>query len=1113
MILSKDVLVNNIVTELSDNSTGQISPYDIRHNLLDIIDSVHLLTRGYSIDSPNFSTRPTRSVRVGEDALSKVDLPGYFSIDNTAVGHSALKANYQGVKNTAVGSNSLFCNIYGENNAAFGYGSLGGNTIGYNNVGLGGFTLNNNKTGSLNIAIGHAAGYYATNESNKLFIASHNVNSDYICDNPEGSGLTPLVYGDLSSLKFGIAVRSLHSEATVQVSGNISPAYNELSNLGSSNYKYRYLYLASGIIFDNNLSINKHDNLSINTKGHLVPFDHNIYNLGSSNNLWSNGYFNNIYVSGIATINRFVATENCNYLCKTITFGNTGTVSLDGGGPNDLYDYSYESNPTSSACGYLSDNDLINAGFQIQSSGASYFREYYFTFSPPNANLSCLHSDTPFSRASWNSNISLHLASGVHLQTDRIIFPSSINIVNSSGCFGIFSRGNGLFFSKSELVSQSQSPENYLAGVGDVNFYATSGDASNYIFNVAVPDSGTNIKYRLLTGVKQKSFDTLNNNADKLMGFEFEYFDNSLSYINGPSTDRLVIGSYHNTSKPINALTIMKNNDSEGIVGINNLSPLSQNLLPVTSLNVRSATNAIGRFAAENQGQTRSAIQLVGGGNCLRNGFESAYLNGSGLADLSIYRESGKEVYIRFYQGINNNANPDFEFYRLGILNTVSGGLSVSGDVHGMVSIGSETNNYASISMREYTYGDTTYAGYPSKKPDSLQKRGIFFVGQKISPSQSHSMFMIDGSGNTHDLVINKFDTSDPRSLYSDNLGNTFAGLHCPDFRHDLSSSTFRNTGFGYQALNKITSGDDNTAIGYNAGSGITNAIGNILIGSKSATSLSSGINNIVLGYNSFNNTTSGRYNIIIGSDGVGNGISGDYNFILGNQNTVLLHGVLGPNNINKVLNMPSGGSFVVYDNTNADALRLKANEISVLDFSGSDYPDNSLLFSFVGQSGAPLLTLNHAAVPMSGSATYESPSTSRPYAQLEGDIKLRGSIRFSDSTSLSSSSFLTTFASGIQQNTNDIITNTNDIQTLFGSFVEGYVNSQINAPVNANNPTTGTLYTKNSSWANVGQINLVNRDITSVIHSGAYVIAIKVNNEFRPIWISAKDTTCQCCR
>ena len=1103
MILNKDVLVNNIVTEISDNSTGQISPYDIRHNLLDIIDSVHLLTKGYPLDGLNFGTPAVRSTRVGDEALSKLGLAGYYSIDNTAVGNSALRANYQSSKNTAIGSNSLFCNIYGENNTAIGYSSLGGNTIGYNNIGLGNFALNNNKSGSSNIAIGHGAGYYAKDEQNKLFIASHNVNSEYICDNPLGSGLTPLVYGDLDLLRFGIGTRSLHSSATLQVSGHISPRFNELSNLGSSSYRYRYLFLASGISLGTTLYFGKKDDTSFHILGDLVPYTHNFYDLGSQNNQWAGGYFNNIYVSGTATMNRFVATETCNFLCKTINLAQSGTISLDGGGPNSLYDYSYESNSTNSLCGYLTDIDLTGAGFNINSSGIGYFRTYSFTYAPPNNSLSCLQSDNAFSRSSWNSNISLHLANGTHLLTDRVIFPSSINIVNSSGCFGLFSRGSGLFFSKSELVSQNQHPSEYLAGVGDVNFYATSGDSSEYIFNLGVPDSGVTVKQRLLTGIKKKSIDSLNNNLDKLSGFELQYVDNSASYITGPLTDRLVIGSYHNSSSPINALTLMKNNDSEGIVGITNLSPLSQNLLPVTSLNIRSSTNAIGRFSAENQSQTKAAIQLLGGSNCLENGLEISYLNGSGIADINMYNDSGRQVYVRFYEGVDNPVG-NSGLYRLGILNSVSG-INSSGDVQGMLSLGSQTNTHASISMREYTYG-TPLPSLPTRRPSSSPNRGIFFISPKPATFQQHSLFMIDGSGYVHDLVVNKFDTFDGRALYTDVLGNTLGGLQCPDSRDDLFICS-KNTAIGNYSLNKLTSGGSNSIFGYNAASGLTFGSNNIVFGSNSAVHISGASNNIVIGTNSFNTlANSGSSNIIIGNNGTGNSISGNYNFVLGHDNVVLLDGKLGPTDANKILNMPSGGRFSIYNSTNADALRLSANNIEVLDLTGNNYPDQSLTFSFVGVSGAQLLKLNHSAVPMSGTPLYELPDPDRPFAELNGDLKLRGAIRFSDQTSLSSTAWLPPLVSGVNKNTQDI-------ETLFGFFTEGYVPNEINPPSHGSVPTTGVLNLKNANWQDVGQVTLVNRDTTSLIHAGAYVIAIKINNEFRPLWISAKDTSCQCCR
>lgn len=1091
MILSKDVLVNNIVTEISDNSTGQISPYDIRHNLLDIVDSVHLLTIGKPLNGSNFATQATRTTRVGEDALSKIDIAGYFSIDNTAVGFSSLKANYQSVRNTAVGSHALFCNVYGEHNAALGYSALGGNTVGIGNVGLGNFTLNNNKGGNFNIAIGHGAGYYLNDTSNKLVIASHQIDSDYICDNPLGSGLTPLIYGDLSASILGINVTSLHSDGTVQVGGHISPSTNSAYNLGSSNYSWSRLYLSSGIFFDTNLYIGKQNNSNIQVQGNVLPQSTTTYNIGSHNYLWQSGFFNNLYVSGIATINRFVAFENCNYSCKTINLANSGAISLDGGGADSLYDYYGEPSPMVNTFTYLEDADLSGAGFNVQASGSGYFRTYSFLFSPPDSGLSCLQTDNPYARASWNSNISIHLDSGRHLQTDRIIFPSSINIVNSSGCFGIFSKESGIFLSKGSLIDRNEHPSGYLAGVGNINFYATSGDLSDYIVNFATPDSGVVIKQRFLNGIKNKTQDPLNNYLDNLNGFEFQYIDDSNNYLLGPTADRFVIGSYYDTSDIVNALTIMKGTASEGLVGINNLTS-AKDILPATTLNIRSDSNAIIRSTAENQGSTKSALQLMGESNCLVDGFEAAYLNGSGLADLSMYKDSGRDVYVRFHE-----ADTGVYRRRIGILNTGSGGLYIQNDDHGMVSIGSSYNTHASISMRE-----NTNQGILESHPN----RSIYFVGVKNRPKQRHTIYMIDGSGNTHDLIVNPFDTTDGRGLYTDPSGNTFGGLYCPDRRDDISGAE-RNTAIGSGSLFNLTIGDDNTVFGTNSATGITTGSRNNIFGSNNAKHITNGTNNIVIGNNSFNNTqSSASYNIIIGNDGLANSISGNYKFIVGNSGVVLLEGTLGPTNGNKYLAIPSGGRFLVNDATNSDSIQLRANFIEVIDRSGNDYPDNTLGFLFHGNNSAELLNLNHSANPMTNSPIYLTPVPSRPVAQLNGDLRLRGAIRFSDYTSLESGEFLhdiQVLQSGVNANTNFINT----------SFVEGYVTQQINAPTDPSIPTTGTLNLKNQNWQNTNQVTLVNRDTTSVIHAGAYVIAIRVNQELRPIWISAKDTQCQCCK
>ena len=83
MIKSKSELVNTINSELADNSIGDISPRDIRHNLIDIIDSVHNLLTDKEVNTLNFGTPDHTSVRFGEDSLAKLDLAGYSTSGNT----------------------------------------------------------------------------------------------------------------------------------------------------------------------------------------------------------------------------------------------------------------------------------------------------------------------------------------------------------------------------------------------------------------------------------------------------------------------------------------------------------------------------------------------------------------------------------------------------------------------------------------------------------------------------------------------------------------------------------------------------------------------------------------------------------------------------------------------------------------------------------------------------------------------------------------------------------------------------------------------------------------------------------------------------------------------
>ena len=217
------------------------------------------------------------------------------------------------------------------------------------------------------------------------------------------------------------------------------------------------------------------------------------------------------------------------------------------------------------------------------------------------------------------------------------------------------------------------------------------------------------------------------------------------------------------------------------------------------------------------------------------------------------------------------------------------------------------------------------------------------------------------------------------------------------------------------------------------------------------------------------------------------------------------MSGTLGPLSSDKKLVLPSDGKLYLNNTTDSQSLSLRANYIDVIDSGGNNYPTNSLAFRFSGNYLNTLLTLNHTVSGMNNSETYYSPSPARPFAKLEGDLKLRGAIRFSDNTSLDSSSFLTTL--------NTLSAGFSVLQENFNnSIVEGYATADIAAPTLGSVPTTGSITKKNSLWNNTSTVTIVNRDTSLVINSGSYIIASLINSEYRPIWVSKTGIDCKCC-
>ena len=102
MITDKATLIKNIKRDIPDNTVGAISPRDIRQSLIDLVDSVHLLTSQHSLLSKNLYTIHENTTVVGLENFIHSTVEDALTKDNTAVGFQALNASYRGVDNTAI---------------------------------------------------------------------------------------------------------------------------------------------------------------------------------------------------------------------------------------------------------------------------------------------------------------------------------------------------------------------------------------------------------------------------------------------------------------------------------------------------------------------------------------------------------------------------------------------------------------------------------------------------------------------------------------------------------------------------------------------------------------------------------------------------------------------------------------------------------------------------------------------------------------------------------------------------------------------------------------------------------------------------------------------------
>ncbi|MCX5715789.1 MAG: hypothetical protein NTV07_02800 [Candidatus Omnitrophica bacterium] len=130
------------------------------------------------------------NVGIGYQTLNAVT-KGY---GNTAAGFKALCVDTEGVFNTAIGEVALSKNTTGNGNVAIGTNALLSNTTGMFNTVVGYRAGETNVIGKNNVFLGYQAGYNEKGD-NKLYIAN-------------SWSETPLIYGDFSTNRVGIATKS-----------------------------------------------------------------------------------------------------------------------------------------------------------------------------------------------------------------------------------------------------------------------------------------------------------------------------------------------------------------------------------------------------------------------------------------------------------------------------------------------------------------------------------------------------------------------------------------------------------------------------------------------------------------------------------------------------------------------------------------------------------------------------------------------------------------------------------------------------------------------------------------------------------------------------------------
>lgn len=490
--------------------------------------------------------------------------------------------------------------------------------------------------------------------------------------------------------------------------------------------------------------------------------------------------------------------------------------------------------------------------------------------------------------------------------------------------------------------------------------------------------------------------------------------------------DRLSIHIDNGQADVREAVTVLRNGGTgsqSGLVGITNAiydPDTGSPVLPETIFNVQSTGDSTIRFTSGPSKDYRSSLELLGVSNTRASGlhitynpeFDDAYIDADSgygnhepcvnpnvtdktVADFSLIRPSGE-------------VGMEFSHISLSEQGYVSVGLTRVHEQRHFEANAPLTIAYMCDGHRDSgTISIHEQASAPANHTDF----GKVYVKPYSVGGRTQALYFKDDGGTETNLVLSQdLDPANPEDglVYGDGRCNTYGGLNSPPSRADISTRS-SNTFYGNHVASDTVYTSGNLFMGCETASGLAQVFNNIVLGDKSAQDDGELKNNILIGHRSAQGLSNGVINSIL----IGHDISVDDSDASVDGLFLVDSLIKGDLRSDTKYMSVTDGYFSVLDtddvefkivNEYDDSRSRFITNIDLIDYNRSEaqYPQNNLKFNFRNSdnvSNWTLFQLESIGAPMTNTPAFAS--TTNPYARLDGDLLIRGAIRFADGSTI----------------------------------------------------------------------------------------------------------------